>query len=192
MRLGGKKVVLLAGLLALSCVPLAVALPVSPGSKSKTPPPKKAAETIRLTVVDCDQLNAILKTYRDKIVVMDIWASFCPPCRKQFPNLLKLQKRHVAEGVICISVSVDDFDHRDLALAFLKAKHATIDNYLLDEDAAVWQDEWRLNAIPAVFVFDRRGRVAAKFDHNRPGRDYTYDDVEDAVEDILDDESHGR
>jgi thiol-disulfide isomerase/thioredoxin len=160
--------------------------PVKPKeAKAQPTQAAKPLNTVQLTVVDYKQLRGILKAHRGHIVVMDVWAQFCQPCRRQFPRLVKLSHDYADQGVICVSVSVDDPDERASVLKYLKSKKATFTNFLLDEDPSVWQDKWDITAIPAVFVYGVDGKIAAKFDHNEPQNDFTYDDVEDAVDELL-------
>jgi hypothetical protein len=90
--------------------------------------------------------------------------------------------------VVCVSVSVDEPDDakaRVRALEFLKAKGAAFPNYLLDENAQVWQDHFDINGPPAVFVYGRDGSLAGRFDHNDVNKQYTYRDVETLVRKVL-------
>jgi len=119
--------------------------------------PAQAAKPLnpwQLTVVDYKQLRGILKAHRGHIIVMDVWAQFCQPCRRQFPRLVKLHRDYAGQGVICVSVSVDDPEQRDSVLKYLKSKKAVFTNFLLDEDPSVWQDKWDITAIPAVFAYN--------------------------------------
>jgi thiol-disulfide isomerase/thioredoxin len=163
------------------------AAPVKPAQEAKTDPaqPAKPLNPVQVTVVDYKQLRGILKAHRGHIIVMDVWAQFCQPCRRQLPRLVKLSHNYAEQGVVCVSVSVDDPEQGELVLKYLKSKKATITNFILDEDPSVWQDKWDITAIPAVFVYGVDGRIAAKFDHNEPQNDFSYDDVEDAVDDLL-------
>ncbi len=175
-------------LAALSSLPaIYVKAPVKPAKEAKTEPAKaaKPVNPVQLTVVDYKQLRGIIKAHRGHIIVMDVWAQFCQPCRRQFPRLVKLSHNYADQGVVCVSVSVDDPGERDSVLKFLKSKKAAITNFLLDEDPSVWQDKWDITAIPAVFVYGVDGKIAAKFDHNEPQNDFSYDDVEDAVDELL-------
>jgi hypothetical protein len=96
-----------------------------------------------------------------------------------------MHERYAKDGLVCISVSVDELKRQDAALAFLKETKATFANYLLDEETDLWQTKWDINAPPAVFVFDRANRRAAKFDTSDPDKPYSYDDVERVVKKLL-------
>lgn len=150
-----------------------------------TAPAAPTAGEVTLRVVKYQQLIDAVKAQKGKIIVVDIWADFCLPCKKEFPHLVELHKHYGKDGVVCISVTIDELENKDAALKFLKSKGATFANYLLDEDASVWQNKWMLKGVPAVFVFNREGKRAAKFDNDDPDKQFTYLDVEKLVRDLL-------
>jgi thiol-disulfide isomerase/thioredoxin len=126
-----------------------------------------------------------VKSQRGKVVVVDVWADFCPPCKAAFPHLLELHQKYGTQGLTCLSVSVDLPEGKAGALKFLVGKNATIPNFWLDEPEEVWQNRWDINGPPLVFVFDRQGRRAGKFytDPTRPA--YTQEDIENLVKKLL-------
>ena len=96
-----------------------------------------------------------------------------------------MHERYASRGLVCLSVSVDPQDRHAAALAFLQSQRATFANYLLDEANSTWQEKWDINGPPAVFVFDRQGKRAGKFDCNDPEKPYGYDDVAKLVQELL-------
>jgi hypothetical protein len=96
-----------------------------------------------------------------------------------------MHRKYGSQGVVCLSVSVDQPTMRDKALGFLKEQQADFPNYWLNEEAPVWQERFNINGPPAVFVFDRDGRRAGKFDTSDPDKPYTYADVEALVKELL-------
>jgi peroxiredoxin len=95
-----------------------------------------------------------------------------------------MHKDLAAEGLVCISVSVDPLEDRDKTLKFLQQQNATFPNFLLDEAQDLWQDKWKIKGPPAIFVFDREGRRARRFDDN-PDKPYEQTDVEKLVKELL-------
>jgi thiol-disulfide isomerase/thioredoxin len=147
---------------------------------------EKPAPAIELKTVKYAELTQAVRRHTGKVVVMDVWASYCVPCKKEFPYLVELHKKYAANGLVCISVSVDGPQDADAALQFLKKVKATFSNYRLDEEIDFWQEKWDLKGIPAVFVFNREGRCAAKFTDDDPDKQFTYpDDVEPLVKKLL-------
>ena len=97
-----------------------------------------------------------LKDLRGKVVVIDFWATWCGPCKKEMPNMKKLYETHGKEGLEIIGISLDD-DEKTV-VGFIK------DNTLAwpqiaGKTAVDFADKWGIEAIPAVFVLDRKGKL---------------------------------
>jgi thiol-disulfide isomerase/thioredoxin len=148
-------------------------------------PGKDQPAEVRLEVVSYDRLGRAIESHKGKVVVMDVWATWCVPCRREFPHLVELHREHAGDGLVCVSVSVDEPSAREDALKFLRSKGATFPNYLLDEKSEVWQERWRLKGVPAVFVYGRDGKLARKFTNDDPDDQFTYGDVRKFVEGLL-------
>lgn len=145
----------------------AVLLGCVPTGEASKPRPAAAGPGVTVDEVRADVLATAVKEQRDKVVVVDFWATWCGPCVKNFPHLVELHEKYADKGLVCISASMDkqgnpDGYGRDKVLAFLKDKKAAFPNFILaDPDA----DEAKLAAafgkspiIPYVVVFDKGGR----------------------------------
>jgi thiol-disulfide isomerase/thioredoxin len=137
----------------------------------------KAAVTLR--TAKYSGLAEAVAQNRGKVVVVDLWAFFCQPCKEGFPHLVRLHQKYADKGLAVISVSVDSSQDRAKAEQFLRKNNAAFTNLWLDEPPEVWTDRLRTNAIPCLFVFDRRGRWAQFKGDNGKGIDH--DDVEQLV-----------
>jgi thiol-disulfide isomerase/thioredoxin len=155
-----------------------------PAEDSTTAQKPPVAPPVQLKVVKFDQWQAAVKAQRGKVVVVDVWASNCGPCRKEFPHLVELSRRYARDGVAFMSVSVDPVDNKASALAFLQKHNPPFTNYLLDEDHHLWQDKWDVNGLPAVLVFDQRGEQVRKIDNDDPGKPFTTADVETVLKEL--------
>jgi hypothetical protein len=96
-----------------------------------------------------------------------------------------MHNKYGKDGLVCFSVSVDETDHKEAVLKFLKEQKATFANFLLGEDAETWQRQWKITGPPAAFVFDRDGKQVGKFDSDDPDKEYTYADIEKLVKKLL-------
>jgi cytochrome c biogenesis protein CcmG, thiol:disulfide interchange protein DsbE len=101
--------------------------------------------------------RASLADYRGRVVVLNVWASWCPPCRDEVPLLQRTQERIAARGGTVLGVDTQDASSD--ALSFLRAHRATFPS-LRDRDRA-YGHELGVTGYPETFVIDRRGRVAA-------------------------------
>jgi thiol-disulfide isomerase/thioredoxin len=163
---------------------LAIAGPVIAQEKGAQGPAEVALKT-----VNYQQLIEAVKAARGNVVVVDVWATYCVPCKREFPAFVKLHDKLGKDGVVCISVSVDEKDNREAALKYLKKQNATMANYWLDEKPEVWGAKWKVKAVPVVFVFDKDGKPARKFsndiaDPKKPDG-FTYEEVNKVVEELL-------
>lgn len=140
------------------------------------------SEEVTLQILEWDEIGNLVRGHVGKVVVMDLWATYCPPCVAEFPHLVQLH-REFPDQVRCVSVSLD-YDglddepvetYRDKALAFLKRQGATFDNVLCATPAEeVFNTKIEHNSIPVVFVFDRAGNLAGQFPDPQNPDEFTY------------------
>jgi peroxiredoxin len=105
------------------------------------------------------------------------------PCRKNFPHLVQMHNKYAKQGLVAVSVSVDDPTDKE-AMAelgkFLRDNKATCTNFLLTDPPEVWQKKLKIEGVPAVFVFNRGGQIEQKYGE-APG----HEEVEKLVERLL-------
>jgi thiol-disulfide isomerase/thioredoxin len=166
---------------------------------SPSVPPKNELATsqtsadVQLQILDYEGIQKLIASKRGKIVVMDAWSTSCPPCIKEFPNLVALQKKH-PEQLACISLS---FDYEGIGkpqelvpkvLRFLKSQRAAFDNVVSNEESDALYRKFKLVSVPAVFVYDREGRLVKRFDNENAKTEadaFTYEQVGALVEQLL-------
>ena len=98
-----------------------------------------------------------LSDYRGKVVVVDFWATWCPPCRQELPILNKLRTEFAGRVEF---VGIDNEDARTIR-DFLKAKHYELE-VLVDGKRDV-QRQYGVRSIPTVLVIDARGVIRQHF-----------------------------
>jgi thiol-disulfide isomerase/thioredoxin len=103
-----------------------------------------------------------LEDLRGQVVVLDFWATYCPPCREEIPHLVRLQKRYGPKGFQVIGLNVGGEDDKPKIPDFVKLY--SIQYQLADPD----EETVRLflaqdDSIPQTFVLDRRGRLVRHF-----------------------------
>jgi thiol-disulfide isomerase/thioredoxin len=100
-----------------------------------------------------------LSEHKGQVVVVNFWASYCPPCRTEAPELEKVLAATRAQGVTFIGVNVHD--QRDPANAYLADIKPTYGS-IFDPSASLALDfDVPPNSIPATLVIDKSGRIAA-------------------------------
>lgn len=100
-----------------------------------------------------------LSELRGQVVVLNFWASWCPPCREEARDLESAWQTLRDEGVVFIGINI--WDSRDDALAFIEEFGVTYPNGP-DESNSIPVD-YGLTGIPETFVIDAEGQISAKF-----------------------------
>lgn len=96
-----------------------------------------------------------LSDYKGKIVIVDFWATWCPPCRKGIPDLIEIQKKYDKKLVV-IGISLDT-DTKDDVIPFIK-KYGI--NYpVAFGNMEVVQAYGNIQAIPTSFIIDQKGNI---------------------------------
>ena len=148
--------------------------PVQP---RETLPPDPAATTaaVELGLLPWEGVVELIQSHQGKVVVVDLWATYCAPCRAEFPGLVELSQAD-PENIVCISVSPEDPDSQEKALAFLQEQNATMQNVLCTTDSDKLYDEiLQIGGIPAVYVYGRDGEQAKLFTGpTAEGTEHTY------------------
>ncbi len=128
------------------------------GCYSGTRPPRIGSAAPDFTVHDSDR-TVTLSQLKGQVVVLNFWATWCPPCIEEMPSLVQMQQRMKAKGVTVLAVSVDvDPDNYQ---RFLKDHNV---NLLSVRDA-----DQKSNALygtfkfPETYVIDRNGVMRRKF-----------------------------
>src|SRR5437016_8419674 len=119
----------------------------------------EASGEAKLEVIKHAELLDRLQKLRGKVVIVDLWASWCAPCRQSFPHLVEMHHKYADRGVVCVSVSIDDGEDKEKALKFLQSQNAGFANYLI-EDAPVTMRYFGGNSNPSVYLCDRDRQIA--------------------------------
>lgn len=110
------------------------------------------------TLATLDGEEASLADYRGQPVLINFWASWCPPCRLEMPDLVRVYETHKDEGFVILAIDLTFQDTVSDVEAFVKEFGMTFP-VLLDSDGAVTNERYRLLGLPMSVFVNREGIV---------------------------------
>jgi thiol-disulfide isomerase/thioredoxin len=100
---------------------------------------------------------------KGKVVLLDFWASWCGPCRKENPNVVRVYNQYKDKGFTVFSVSLDRENGKDAWVQAIKQDGLIWDNHV--SDLKFWKSEagatYGIQSIPQTFLLDREGKIVA-------------------------------
>jgi peroxiredoxin len=120
-------------------------------------------EPVRLQGLDAAALRKLAKNGTDKLLLVNVWASFCGPCIAEMPELVKMHRMYRKRSFEIITISIDQPEQKDAALKVLVEHHASTTNYISeitnrDELADLLDRQWP-GPIPYTILIAPGGKV---------------------------------
>jgi peroxiredoxin len=114
-------------------------------------------------VADLDGKPLSLANYKGKVVMVDFWATWCPPCVGEVPNVAKVYEKYHPQGFEIIGISLDREGDKDKLISFTKEHNMPWRQYF---DGKFWSNElavkYGIQSIPATFLLDGSGKIIGK------------------------------
>ncbi|HZS04874.1 MAG TPA: TlpA disulfide reductase family protein [Blastocatellia bacterium] len=185
-----KSLVVAGSLIAVLCCSLAAR---GSGNQTQSKSGGPAATQLRAELlnpktvepVSAEEFRGILAHHRGEIVLVNLWATWCKPCIKELPDLVKLQRQYRDKKFTVIAVSFDDLEDLDSKVRpFAREKSPEFIHYLQKEDdpekfVSVVDSAWE-GIVPTNFLFDREGKLKGKLIGGK-----SYEDFETAITPLL-------
>jgi thiol-disulfide isomerase/thioredoxin len=117
-----------------------------------------------LIPIDENAYRHMIAGQKGKIVLVNFWATWCAPCRKELPGLIKLESRLRSQGFVMVTVAADDREQEEEALTLLRRfrapapayiRRSSDDNRFIRAVDSAWS-----GVLPALFLYERNGRKA--------------------------------
>jgi len=101
-----------------------------------------------------------LSDFRGSVVIIDFWATWCPPCREEIPHFVELYNQYKDQGLEIIGVSMDQSPERIIP-GFIEKNN--INYTILFGEDKVYDLYGGINAIPTTFIVDKEGNLVRKY-----------------------------
>ena len=152
---------ILVGLAAFIALPKADASANSPVSGgSLTVPVEVDYAAPRLTLSDLDGVEHSLADYHGQVVLVNLWATWCPPCKAEMPTLKAYYEDHATDGFV--TIAINDGDPSDAVAAFVQEYDLTFPVWL-DPTYEATERAFKARNLPSSFVIDREGTIRLRW-----------------------------
>ena len=147
------------------------------------------AKEISLQVVEPEQYLKVIEKHKGQVVLVDFWATWCLPCKAQFPHTVELSQKYADQDVAVVSMSLDEPENKERALKFLQDQHATFDNLLSKYGGGEASYESYAipgGSIPHYKLFDRKGVERYTFQVDPLAeKQFSHEDIEAKLKELL-------
>lgn len=119
----------------------------------------KKVQAPKFTLTDLEGKSLSLADYRGKVVILDFWASWCPPCKREIPDFITLQKEYESRGLQIIGVGLDEQEN----IASFARENGINYPVVIGNDEIV-KLYGGISGIPTTFIIDKEGNVTDRFE----------------------------
>lgn len=116
-----------------------------------------------LEKIDIPMLEGLISGNKGKVTLVNFWATWCPPCLKEFPDLIKLYEDYQDRGLEVVAISMNEPDEGEDIEAFLQEHQPPFPVYIaatLDEEFySGISNDW-MGIIPLTLIFDTESKTA--------------------------------
>jgi cytochrome c biogenesis protein CcmG/thiol:disulfide interchange protein DsbE len=120
-----------------------------------------------------------IEAYRGKPVLLNIWATWCAPCREEMPRIQRLYKELGDSGLVVVAISIDNPGMADAIREFRKEMGLGFE--ILYDDSGKIRDDYQTTGVPETFLIDRKGIVRRRL----IGASWTEDEQRPMLRELL-------
>jgi thiol-disulfide isomerase/thioredoxin len=130
-------------------------LDISATSKDSKSENAKLYESVfkKLEMNTTKKEKIILKKLKSPIVILNFWASWCGPCRREFPSLVELRKKYTKEQVSIFAINVEEDSQMKAIIETIKEDKLNFD-IIADKNTNIF-DKFELKAVPVTIIFNK-------------------------------------
>jgi thiol-disulfide isomerase/thioredoxin len=132
------------------------------------------------TLKDLDGKTQRLSDYRGKVVLVNFWATWCPPCRREMPSMERLYQKLKNEPFMVLAP--DQYENFDLVFTFTgQLDPAPTFPIMLDPESRSAK-AWGVKGLPSSFIVDKQGRIAYRA---IGGREFDHPEIEKIIRALI-------
>jgi cytochrome c biogenesis protein CcmG/thiol:disulfide interchange protein DsbE len=151
---------ILLGLVAFLSWPRDVAPDRPDLENNRTLPVAVEYDAPELTLMDLSGKQHSLKEYHGQVVLVNLWATWCPPCKAEMPTLQAFFEDHAAQGYVTVAIS--DGDPQPEVIEFVQEYGLTFPVWL-DPTYIATEKAFKTRNLPSSFVIDREGKIRLRW-----------------------------
>ena len=118
----------------------------------------KLAPDFSMTSLDGKELTR--DSLKGKVVILDFWATWCPPCRAAIPHLVEIHKKYRDQGLVVVGISLDRGGKEEVA-DFAERNHIDYD-LVMGVNNAILKDFGDVSSIPTIIILNRQSEIIFK------------------------------
>ena len=138
------------------------------------------AQADTLETMHIKDVNELIQKNNGKVVLLNFFATWCPPCREEIPELVKASRTYKGKKVAIIGLSVDDSKNKAQVLSFVGKMKVPYPVYMAGKDLLL---RFGIDSIPHNVFYDRTGKMVI----SQPGQ-CDAEDIKLVIEDLLSDD----
>ncbi len=148
-------------------------------SKQATPVLVKTNHRPDYTLKDLEGKSRSAAEWDGKVIILNFWATWCPPCRREMPAFIDFQEAYESKGVTFIGIALDE---KDAVVDFTDPLGMNYPILMAEEEGIQLAQDYgnRLNVLPFTVIIDRKGNIVKRF-----SREVSHDDIEKIVKPLL-------
>ena len=127
--------------------------------RPELPPSAEGSVAPAFVLPDLSGKTVSLSELKGHVVILDFWATWCPPCRREIPDFVNLQNEYGSRGLQIVGIALDE---QEKVQAFA-SQHGMNYPVLIGSDDVV-RRYGGIDGIPTTFVIDRKGKIVGRFE----------------------------
>ncbi|MEN8153762.1 MAG: TlpA disulfide reductase family protein [Acidobacteriota bacterium] len=120
----------------------------------------QVSEPVNFSAGDIKGNTIELDEYKGKVVILDFWATWCPPCRREIPNLKEIYKTHKNDKFEIISIALER-KPKDFAINFVKEWKMDWVHIIDMQKGREIAKKYKIMYIPTMYIINKKGEIVA-------------------------------